>query len=44
MKQRLSREEIKERLVTDAYFKKGFSALKIRQTILMILAWLMVLF
>ena len=43
MKQRVTREEVKERLVTDAYFKKGRSALKTRQTILTILAWLMVL-
>lgn len=43
MKQRVTREEVKERLVTDAYFQKGRSALKTRQTILTILAWLMVL-
>lgn len=43
MKQRVTREEVTERLVTDAYFQKGRSALKTRQTILTILAWLMVL-
>ena len=43
MKQRVTREEVKERLVTDAYFQKGRSALKTRQTFLTILTWLMVL-
>lgn len=43
MKMRTSREEVKERLVTDAYFRKGCSALKIRQTLLTVFIWLLVL-
>ncbi|WP_430611262.1 hypothetical protein [Enterococcus sp. DIV0876] len=42
MKEKITREDVSKQLVTDSYFEPGNVGLKIKQTILVIIAWLLI--
>ena len=40
--EKITREDVSKQLVTDSYFEPGNVGLKIKQTILVIIAWLLI--